>query len=223
MKKGIFLLIYFISHFTATSQVFSIANEKMNVMYLGVDNPISIAVEKIPAADVIAKSTNGTIIKENGNYSSRPNRIGIATIRLYQKAGGKLKLIGEKPFRVKMLPNPVFKIGSGKPRPQRREIAAQEWVRADMENIDIDLNINIEVFTMQVYYKDSATLTIINKGNKLSDDVKHAFTFLKPDDEIVFSEIYANAPWAKHLHLEDVLIKIAPDNIIELSDPIKSN
>jgi hypothetical protein len=217
MKRNILIIIYFLSYFAAKSQSFSIANEKMNIMYLGVDNPISIAVEGIRAADVIVKSTNGTIDKEYGNYIARPNWIGVATIRLYQKAGGKLKLIGEKPFKVKMIPNPVFKIGSGRSRIQRKEIAAQEWARADIENIDIDLNIGIEEFTMQVYYKDSATLTIINKGNKLSDGVKHALTFLKPDDTIIFSDIYAHVPWARHLHLDDVLVKIAPDNIIEPS------
>jgi hypothetical protein len=209
MRKNILICIFCLSYFVSQSQMFSIANENMNVFYLGIDNPISFAVEKISNNLLIVKSTNGAISKELGSYSIKPDKIGIADILIYKKDKNKLTLIAQKSFKVKRMRAPVFKIGSGVKNMPMKELSYQEFVRADMENIDFNAGVKVDEFKVQINYKDSSeSIVLSNFGNKLSEEIKQAFKLLKHNDTVIFLDIFVTAPWEKHIELESVVINV---------------
>jgi hypothetical protein len=89
----------------------AIAPNKMNVLYIGVDNPVSIAAYGT-TDDKVAVSINGgggAVSRVSaGNYVVRVNQItDDCTIEV--NADGKL--VGSSKFRVRVLPSPMATIG----------------------------------------------------------------------------------------------------------------
>jgi hypothetical protein len=76
----------------------------MNVLYTGLSNPISIAIENVSCKSIVVKTTIGKISGENCNYTFHSEQIGKVEIILYRKINRKLKEIGRSAFRVKSLP-----------------------------------------------------------------------------------------------------------------------
>lgn len=90
----------------------TVSATKMNVLYAGVDNPVSISVPGVGANDIRATSTNGTLKKaaDGQSYIAIPKDIGVdAVIKVSAMMEGKSEPtpIANYPFRVKMLPDPL--------------------------------------------------------------------------------------------------------------------
>lgn len=88
----------------------TVSATKMNVLYAGVENPISISVPGVAASDLRPTSLNGSL-KEAGDgqgYIAVPkdyNREAI--IRVNAIMEGEERFIADYPFRVKLLPDPL--------------------------------------------------------------------------------------------------------------------
>jgi hypothetical protein len=85
----------------------AIALDKMNVLYIGVDNPVTIAVPNVPADKVFVTIDNGTITGSNGKYLATVTQPGTTTIRVGTIKNDRKELLTEQVFRVKMMPDPV--------------------------------------------------------------------------------------------------------------------
>ncbi|MCG8700057.1 MAG: M48 family metalloprotease, partial [Bacteroidales bacterium] len=86
----------------STSHGVVIAVEKMNLFYVAVDNPISIAVDGISNDELEVQISNATIEGSNGEYLVKPKRPGNCIITVMHKG----EVIDKKEYRVKILPNP---------------------------------------------------------------------------------------------------------------------
>ena len=117
----------------------------MNVVYNGIDNPVTIGVPGVASRDVTATITtgNGTLTKAagDGNYIIRPNKIGKMSIRVTAKIDGHVKDMGTKEYRVKRIPTPVLKIGNFKSNDNvsKAEIEANPQLRAVLEDFDFQI------------------------------------------------------------------------------------
>ncbi len=80
----------------------AVALDKMNVMYMGIENPLTIAVSGIPSNELEVRMDNGTITGSNGKYIARVTAVGEAAIHVSSKG----KLLGSTVYRVKRLPDP---------------------------------------------------------------------------------------------------------------------
>jgi hypothetical protein len=167
----------------------------MNVLYIGVSNPLSIVVENTSSNSLIIKTDNGTITGNNGRYEFQGGKVGTAQITLYKKSNGKIKEIGKGFFRVKQLPLPIFKIASGKDRMPKVEIANQQYVRAELENFDIDIRYSIDSFKICIVSSDTCKFSVkTNYGNKISEEIRNDFNMLKQNDVVVFKDIFIKQP-----------------------------
>ena len=48
----------------------------MNVLYAGIDNPVSISVPGVPTGGVTASMTNGTLTRSGDGWTARPDKVG---------------------------------------------------------------------------------------------------------------------------------------------------
>jgi len=80
--------------------------DKMNVFYIGVDNPVTIAAGGISNDDLDVSMTGGSITGSNGKYTVRVTSPGEATINV--AANGKL--ISSTVYKVKRVPDPSDKL-----------------------------------------------------------------------------------------------------------------
>ena len=136
--------------------------DKMNVFYIGVDNPVTIGSPTGWDKTTVSMS-GGTISGSGSARSVRVSALGKATITVNAD-----KKTTNFEFRVKKIPDPVFKVGSGKVRMPSVEFKSQQFCRAELENFDFDLRFNIvsaTVYFSGANFPNVATASI--QGNQL--------------------------------------------------------
>jgi len=142
----------FISEYQVGEAGAVISPTKMNVMYIGVDNPLSISVSGVPAEKVSASMTNGTLSKVRGSeYTARPSSSGTASVSVFAEIEGSRKPMGSMEFRIKMLPMPEALVG-GKSNGniEKNLLLAQTGVQASMGDFLFDLKYTVVSFDMTV-------------------------------------------------------------------------
>jgi hypothetical protein len=181
------------SKVTKSEEVFAaIGLTKMNVLYLGIDNPVDIAVSGVPADKVRPSITNGTIIKTRNSYIVRPRMLGNAIVQVDALINDKWKTVRVMDFRVKRVPDPVAYVAHQKGGGISKEkLLKASNLEAMMENFDFDLHFTITQFTVTTTTKGfvmdenskSSMLTPsqINLINKLSIGQKVYFTDIKAE------------------------------------------
>ena len=129
--------------------VTAVAPVKMNVLYIGVDNPIKIAASGYNASDITASVDNGTISGKNGEYVIRPEQSGSAIVTVSCKG----KEIQKTTFRIKFVPDPIAGIQcknevktSG--NISKKELLKAQGIKVFLTNFDFDLNFEVVSFVM---------------------------------------------------------------------------
>jgi len=186
--------------------VATVSATKMNILYVGVDNPIDIAVYEYKPEDIKMTIDNGFIRYSKGKYIANPARAGqLAVITVYAK-GKKVK---EKEFRVKYVPDPVAKIAgikiSGKI--EKSKLLAQSEVYAEMENFDFDLNFKIVEFTISTinngYISEATSLS-----NNITIDQKKIIEKCQSGHRVYIENIKGVAPDGTFRHLGNISLQV---------------
>lgn len=204
----------FMQHLQA--QHFALGNDKFNIAYIGLDNPISIAVENCPCNSIVLKVNNGTITGKDCKFIYRGIEPGFANLTVYKKSGDNLKKVGQYGFRVKRIPPPVFKIGPygisyfyADRKANKSVLTSQQFVRAELEGFDYDAKMLIDSFSVKIFNVDSAiTNTYFNISNKISQQIINAFSKLKTGDVIFFHKIFAKGPEGLQWELDPLILTI---------------
>ncbi|HEY4786010.1 MAG TPA: GldM family protein [Bacteroidales bacterium] len=193
----------------ATSDVVAaVSPTRMNVFYLGIDNPVSIAVAGIPANQVFATIDNGTIRMSGNNYIVKPQHIGKATVQVFGAMDGNKKLLSNVEFRVKPLPDPVAKVGGKKGGTILRSILlSQTMVVADLEAFDFDAEFTVKEFTMSASISGFKT-ELISQGNQITDPQRNLIKQVKSGDNVYFTKIKAAGPDGKIRELPSIALQV---------------
>lgn len=123
---------------------------KMNVFYIGLDNPVEISAAGISSSDLKVTPTNATITKKGNQYVVRPSANGgKAKISVSADLNGKVQRLGEKEFRIMKVPNPEAVIGGISGGSIKKSVLSiQSGVFAEMKDFVFDLEFKISKFTL---------------------------------------------------------------------------
>ncbi len=163
----------------------SVFLEKMNVLYVAEENPITISGGSVGAEKVHVSFSNGDIHKESGDkWVCIPDKPGDGTITV--NANGKPFSF---PMRVKYLPDPVGFVGTHKGGIiSTSEFQADGGVIAKLDNSDF-----ISGFTV-IDYKLAATingqyLEVTNQGRAFSGQALQLVQRLTPGTHVFIDEL----------------------------------
>jgi len=170
---------------------------KMNVLYIGVDNPMKISVPGVGQNDVSASLQGaGTLTKNSdGTYTAKVTSVGKCQIAVSAKIEGKVQAMGSEEFRIKRIPDPVPTLG-GKLRggnTQPGAIKAQSGVVALLENFDFEARFNVQSFQM-VYSSKGEIFKAEATGPLFNANMKSFLDRAKPKDIIFIDEIKVRGP-----------------------------
>ncbi len=170
--------------------VAAIAPVKMNVLYIGVENPMKIAVSGYKSSELAVSVTNGEISGSSGNYIVRPKRPGIAYVVVTH--GGDT--IQKTEFRVKLVPDPVVKIAGIKGGAIKKDLLLeQKGLVAEIEYFDFDLTFRVVEFvvsaTIDGYVKDAKS-----NSTMLTSEQKKIIEQLKRGNKVYFESIKLVGP-----------------------------
>ncbi len=197
----------FKSSYTVIEPMATISATMMNVLYAGINNPISISVPGVPMNAIQATMTNGTLTRNGDVWVAHPGKVGSeAVISVSAQLEGRTQQVGSMTFRVRKLPDPspylAVKDGSGnithyKGTPRRISKAALMAADGLGAAIDDDLlNVTYTVVSFSTYFFDSMGNAIpeVSSGAHFSPRQKEQFKRLKPGKSFFISQIKAKGP-----------------------------
>jgi hypothetical protein len=210
MKKLMLLISIFSFYAIAFSQNVVVTCDKNNVLYIGVDNPISVAAANYLSDQIIVKADPGSIEVFNGRYSYRGTEPGSVRITVYKKSN--LKEIGSWSFRLRYIPDPVAKVSAwsnGNNNARAIILKSQNWIRADLEDFDYDAMFRVDSFTLNVFYRDSCVIKeVFNFGNKFNNEVSETLKTIKNGDIVMFKHIYVIGPDGRRRLISPLVLTI---------------
>lgn len=173
-----------------------VSPDAMNVLYIGVDNPISVSAPGIPKEDLIVNGQGVTVSGSGGKYVARVTSTGTATISVSAKIGSNTQSLGSSNFRVKRIPTPQAKV-AGKPGGTlaSAQIRGQNRIFATLDDFEFDAKFDITRFSMFVSRPRADIVGPLqsNSGN-FSSQMQSALSSLPPGSQVFFSNIIATGP-----------------------------
>lgn len=155
----------FSSSYTVIDPTATVSATMMNVLYAGINNPISISVPGVPASGVSASMTNGTLTRQGDHWIARPSKIGAeAVISVTATIDGRSQVVNSTSFKVRKLPDPVaFVAFQGANGTQERYKGGRPISKATLlaakgvdAAIDDDmLDIDFKVLSFEIVFIDS--------------------------------------------------------------------
>lgn len=164
-----------------------IAADKMNVVYRGVANPMSITIPGIPNNKVSARAP-GLSKRSGSSYVMNPGTGRSVTITATGTLPDGQAVSSRSEFRIKDIPRPAGAIRgeTGSTKMPRRNLEIST-VGALLEDFDFDLNLAISGFKFKV----PGQPTVVVKGNKLDKRAKSALKRAKRGDAVQVFDINA--------------------------------
>lgn len=174
----------------------AVSADKMNVFYIGVENPVTISAAGIPSEEMQVEA-NGVQLRRinNSQFIATPSQAGKASITI---SGGGLKPTTFE-YRVKMIPTPIPMMGANKSgRMKPNEFKVYDKIAAIHENFDFDAKCNITGFEITRVPKNGDPQIYENKGGNFGERTKRITKQATFGDVFYFEKIKARCPGDKH-------------------------
>jgi len=190
---------------------FSVSPTAMNVLYIGIDNPISITVSGSKDSDVSAvMSSNGSVKRKANSWIATVTKQGKTTIDVYGVIDNEKKLIGKQEFRAKRIPDPIptldgVEYGNSI---KKARLVKHNAVLAKLKNFEFEVGFKIVSFDFLL--KSGNDIKSVNgvKSTLFSKRVKDLLKSTKKKDVIFFQNIYAVGPDNKKRKINSIILTI---------------
>ncbi len=187
--------------------------EKMNVFYIGVENPIAVSAAGVSPTDLIVNAVGGGVVKTGGaggKFVLKFSTPGECSISVSAKTKDGNKPQGPpKKFRVKKIPDPVAKVGgkTGTVDMKKSELAAIGGVGAELAGFDFDAKFIVTSFELSAVVK-GALKSEVCPGNSLSQGARTILSSAGVGSKIFVENVKAKGPDGTIRSIPGVTIKV---------------
>ncbi|MBC7382914.1 MAG: gliding motility protein GldM [Bacteroidia bacterium] len=189
-KEGIFFALAPLAVISAT---------KMNIVYIGLDNPISVSVPGVNSKDVNVSCTGGGSLvsdKVKGTYLLRvQNNPAIREVTITASVGGKT--MGLARYRIRQIPKPTPMLGSIEASGQvsMGQLRLASFVLTPLKDFAFEgVEFNPISWNL-VYQPKNGPASVFNgTGKTLTPQAKGAMSNCRPGDRFTLLNIRAKGP-----------------------------
>lgn len=158
----------------------TIAADRMNVVYMGVDNPISASFSGVPSDKVTVSASSGTLRKTgDGKYILQPAQAKEVVITATGVLSDGKTVSDKKVFRIKPIPKPLGTVRGEYAAKGSAQNLKLVTIGARFEDFEFDVNLNVTEFT--IIFPGGLGSNVIS-GSKLDDSAQRKAERLKPGD-----------------------------------------
>jgi len=201
-QDGFYKYFKYDNEYVVANSAVAVSPDKMNVFYIGVDNPLTVSAAGVAPTDLVVNVSGcGANLTSNGNgkYTAKATSPGTCIVTVKQRTANGLKQQGPpQMFRVKKFPNPPLKVAG------KSTYGALDMKLADAKNInvlgvdnagfDFVAQFNMKKFSMCTVIGGTASPPYLCSGNQLSQEAKEALKKLKVGSKVYFEDIEVMAP-----------------------------
>lgn len=190
----------------------SMAATKMNVIYAGLENPVSVAVAGVKAKNVIVTSNDAAVRGENGLYFvSVSEGTPSVTLTAEVKSGRKTEKVGSVTFRVRSLPKPILSLGAitgslVSPDQMREAKVLRATMPGGFEFDGISFTVN--KFSFMYVPKKGVPVNVSVNGDVINETLLGLYDRLAPDDQVIFYDVRAMGPKGEVILPSSLLLTI---------------
>jgi gliding motility-associated protein GldM len=200
--NGIYKYFKYNNEYIVANSAVAVSADKMNVMYIGVDNPISVSAAGVAPTDLVVnvKGCGASLVNSgNGKYIAKLTGTGICTVTVMQKTETGMKQQGAPQiFRVKSFPNPPLRVGGkttfGTLDMDQSNASIIAAIGVDNSGFDFNAPFKIKSFTMSAYTGGKLSQDYKCIGSSLSPEALQELKRLKRGSKIYFENIKVEAP-----------------------------
>ncbi|HMR19528.1 MAG TPA: GldM family protein, partial [Sphingobacterium sp.] len=129
-----------------------VSPDAMNVLYIGVDNPISVSAPGIPLENIRVSGGGVSLTpRGDGKYTARVTNTGDVSLNVTANIDGKEQNMGATKFRVKRIPKPTARVaGKEGGAISAAQLRGQTVVSAALDNFDFDAKFQVTKFNMYI-------------------------------------------------------------------------
>jgi len=190
----------FADEFVVQEPVAVISLVKMSVLYIGLDNPITVSVPGIPPDNLDIKISGPAEVKRlsAGKFEIRPTSPGSLKMQVYANIENTSRLMGERTLRLLPVPDPTIVVGG--------KTAGQSIALADLQNAKVDAvlkgflfdDVRFVVTRFEVLASiGGLTQSVTVKGNIMNDEAKSMLRKLGSNQQVIISNISVRGPDGK--------------------------
>lgn len=186
----------------------------MNVLYVGIDNPIDISVPGVASNMIQATMTNGNINRGRvegyrGGWAAQPETVGRdAAINVSAVINGERMSFPPYEFRVQRIPDPVAKFANMTEGTVAKNVAlAQPGVFAVLEDFLFDLDYQVTQFTVSVQQRGFDRSETSN-SNRLTQEQRALIESLNRGQNLSIINIRAVGPDETTRRLPPIILTI---------------
>ena len=192
----------FRTEYVVAAPTASVSADKMNVFYIGVDNPISLAVSGVDPSNVSARiSGNNNTITRNPSgpgYIVRVSSTGNVNVTLSVRDGNITKDAGSFLFRVKRVPPPIAIVAGTDEHTtsiDRDVLASRGGLVPRMPEFDFDLpGLRVTSFTMSTTAAGGDIQTFRSESNRFTEQMLTVIRNARRGQRIFFENIIVQMP-----------------------------
>lgn len=197
---------YMVAEPTAT-----VAASKMNVLYVGVDNPMQVSAPGV-STDEIEISGPGISFRPDpttpGGYIARASAANPRGTDLTVKKKSDNTVLATTSFRVKRLPDPVATIlGQKEGLVSKGKLKAASFLKAEMENFDFEAPVRVVSFKMTVSMGGDLQELSSNDAT-LSAPMKNLLGNVRTGNRVYFEEIKVKMPDGSVRKVPSIILKV---------------
>ncbi len=191
----------------------------MNVMYMGIPNPIDVSVPGVSPDKIKIRVVNGSFSTDKvknskgenfkGSWAVKPNALGEnVQVIVTADINGKPVQYAPYDFRVKPLPSPIATFANKSTGSvPRATAAAQQGVFAIMPDFDFDLQYTVTGFTI-LYSDKGSDYEESSTSSNLTPRQKELINRLTRGKNLIIKDIKALGPDGRTKELLPVILKI---------------
>jgi gliding motility-associated protein GldM len=203
--------------YTTQPQTYTVARpsavvspDAMNVLYIGVPNPVSVSAPGIAKKDLKVSMSGGTITPSGNGYTVTVTNPGAATINVSGEVSkGRVMVLGSTNFRVKRIPDPKAEFaGKSGGKSTAANLKSQDAIFAKLENFEFNAKFNITRFTLLISKPRQDALTFAGTGNQLSSAMHAAMNTVTPGSLVAIRDIIAVGPDGVQRGLDDIIFTV---------------
>lgn len=189
----------------------TVAPLKMNVIYIGLNNPVSITSPGIPDEKIHPSITAGTLTK-NGRTWEVMIKKQVPDNQVYISAtadiNGREVSLGRSLFRVKRVPDPVAQIaGQTNGTIDRNTFLAAGAIIPNMKDFEFDVYFTVSSYTFATLINGDWIPKNIT-GNRFSSEITDLIRNARPHQKFFFENIVAKGPDGSIRTLNPITLEI---------------
>ena len=199
--------------FTIQDPIATVSATKMNVLYAGVDNPMSVSVPGFSSKDIKSVFSDNSPLKISGSgYIAKPKTPGTEIDMIVSAMiDGAWSVVGKYPFRVKALPPPTAFVRypkeieiNGRKTTQDEDFSTGRLKKKDLLNakgviaklLDSDFIVKYEIlgFDMTFYDAMGNAKTYSSESSDFTKDQRNRIKTLVRGKQFFITNIQAKGP-----------------------------